>query len=328
MTPIKARFLVRIVPVVLLLFLSSKSSIFAQSQSLSIYPPVIEVQTVAPSSPTAPIVIQNNNSEDVNLKIQLIPIKQNGLSGEVTLHPELTNSGFYPYYKDKIQFLVEGKKTDSISLQALETKEVLVNINLEKGDPPGDYYYSVVFISEGNQPKESSVSRIPTGIATNLLLSIGPKDKSTGGIVEFSTSSFKSNGPVEFNLLLHNASRHLIEPNGYIEVSDLFGRKIGKIDILPQFILAGGDRYLIDEKQATGEARLAYNESDNKPKIVWPEKFLMGIYKAKANIILEENGRKVEAETYFFAFPTYLFFGLALIIFISLSVYLRVRKKI
>lgn len=310
------------------IYLANTSSVSAQGQSLSIYPPVIEIQATPPSSPVVKLVIQNNNSEDVALKIELIPLKPNGTTGDVTLMPSLSDKGFYPYYKDKIQFLVDNKKTDTITLQALETREIDLNVNLEKGDPPGDFYYSIVFISSGSQPQDTSVSSIPAGIATNLLLSIGPKSQASGGIAEFTTKGFKSNGPADFYLKLHNASSHLIQPQGTVEIYDIFGRKVGKVTVLPQYILANSDRYLMDQAQATGEARLAFNESTNKPKIVWPEEFLLGLYKAKANIILEENGKKIEAVTYFFAFPTYLFFALTIVLFVIISIYLRVKKKV
>jgi hypothetical protein len=303
----------------LLVYLFSVAPSFAQGQSLSIYPPVIEVQTTPPSSPSVPIVIHNNNSDDVVLKIELIPFKTNGISGEVVLMPEEINKGFYPYYRDKIQFLLEAKKTDTISLEALESKEIDLNINLTEGDPPGDYYYSIVFISEANGPSETSVSQIPAGIATNLLLSIGPKDEASGGTSQFKTSSLKSSGPVDFILKLHNASKHLINPTGSIEITNLFGQNVGNVKILPQYILARSDRFLVDDAQV---------ELDTNPKVIWPEKFIFGWYKATANIQLEENGSKIKAVTYFFAFPLYFFFPLVIIIFVSLSVYLRVKKKI
>src|SRR5690606_853026 len=124
--------------------------------------------------------------------------------------------GFYPYYKDRIQFLEQGKKTDTIILSALESKEIQLNINVSKGDPPGDYYYSIIFMTEGVEPEETSVSQIPAGIATNLLLSVGPKGTTNAGISEFATDFFKSKGPVRFALKLHNGSTHMIAPTGKI----------------------------------------------------------------------------------------------------------------
>lgn len=300
---------------------------FAQGQSISIYPPVIEVQTTPPSSPTVPIVIQNNNSEDVVLKIELIPFKTNDISGEVILTPDEINKGFYPYYRDKIQFLEDSKKTTTVSLQALEAKEIELNINLTKGDPPGDYYYSIVFISDTKQSSESSISNIPTGIASNLLLSIGPKDEASGGISQFTTSSFKSKGPVEFTLKLHNASKHLINPTGSIELRNTFGSQVGTVKLLPQYVLSRSDRFLVDTNQSTSSAENT-TLLDSNPRVIWPEKFLFGWYKATATIQLEENGPVFRANAYFFAFPLYFFFPIVIVLFVLISIYLRVMKKI
>lgn len=308
-------------------FLISQQRVDAAGQSLSVYPPVIEIQTEPPSSPSVPIVIHNNNTEDVMLKIELIPIKQLGEAGDITIVPELSEKGFYKYYKDKVQLLLEGKKVSTIELQALESKELELNVNLAKGDPPGDFYYAVTFISSGSGPSETSIVKIPNGIGTNLLLSIGPKDKSTGGISQFRTSNFTSKGPVDFEIRLHNASKHLIQPTGRIEITNIFGSKQGIIEILPQYVLAGSDRYLVDTIQNSDEAK-KLNDTEQIPKVVWPEKFLLGMYKAKAIIQLEANGPTIEAVTYFFAFPLYLFIPLVIIIFSILGIYLKVRKKI
>jgi len=301
---------------------------FAQEQSLSIYPPVIEVQTTPPSSPTYPITLQNNEEESLDLQIKLIPFRTNGTTGEVLLLPNELTKGFYPYYKDRIQFLVDGKKTDTITLQPLETKQIVLNINLANGDPPGDYYYSIVFISGKKGPKDSSASSLPSGIATNLILSIGPKDFSSASINQFNTSSFKASGPVQFTLKLHNSSKHVIDPAGSIEITNLFGKNVGSVSILPQYILAGADRFLLDINQSSPEASLSYDELNSLPKVIWPEKFLLGWYKATVTLILEDNGSKVTASTYFFAFPLYLFFPLVVLIFIIVSIYLKVKKKI
>jgi hypothetical protein len=276
--------------------LLSPPSANSEGQSLSIFPPVINIDASPPSSPTVPIVIQNDQEEDVNLKIELIPFKTNDRNGDILFLPQQINKGFYPYYRDRIQFLVDDKKTDYISLKPLESKEVTLNVNLTKGDPPGDFYYSIVFLSGSTGPKDTSIARIPAGIGTNLILSVGPKEKSSGGITEFTTSSFKKSGPAEFNIKLHNASKHVVLPTGTIEVKNMFGKNVGLVNLLPQYVIAGSDRYLLDDKSQPTSA-------DINPKAVWREKFLLGFYTAKASIQLDEKSQPLVATTYFFAFP-------------------------
>jgi hypothetical protein len=306
---------------IITIVLFSPSLANAEGQSLSIFPPVINIDATPPSSPTIPIVIQNDQEEDVNLKIELIPFKTNDRNGDITFLPDQINKGFYPYYRDRIQFLVDDKKTDYISLKPLESKEVTLNVNLTKGDPPGDFYYTVVFLSGSTGPTDTSISRIPAGIGTNLILTVGPKEKTSGGISEFTTSSFKKSGPVEFNLKLHNASKHVILPTGTIELKNMFGKNIGVVNILPQYVIAGSDRYLLDDKSQPTSA-------EETPKVVWREKFLLGFYTAKASIQLDENSQPITATTYFFAFPLMLFIPLSVALFIAISIYLRVRRKL
>lgn len=297
----------------------------AQGVSLSIYPPVIQVEATPPSSPTAPIIIQNNEDKQVELQIGLIPFKASGTTGNIQPMPSLLTQGFYPYYKSRIQFLEGDKKTESVKVAPFESKEILVNINLSKGDPPGDYYYSIIFTASGSQAKENSYSQIPVGIASNLLLTVGPKGISSGGISEFSTTTFKTGGPVGFILKFHNASPHLVEPTGEISITNILGKEIGSVRILPQYVLAGTDRYLLDAEQASSGA---YLNKATTPQIVWPEKFLLGWYKAEASIQLEKNGRWMKASTYFIAFPLYFFIPIVGLVFVALSIYLRVKRKV
>jgi hypothetical protein len=149
-----------------------------------------------------------------------------------------------------------------------------------------------------------------------------------GGIVEFKTSFFNTQGPIEFSLLVHNGSKHLIQPEGNVEIEDLFGRKMASINILPQYILSGFDRFLMDDVIATGEARLSYNNNIFTPKIVWKEHLLLGFYKASAKVQLDQDSSIIESSTYFIVFPVYFLIGIVILLFISISIYLRVRKKI
>lgn len=298
------------------IFLHSAGMIHAEGESLSIFPPIIEIQTTPPSSPFTAIQLTNNNTEDITLEIQLIPFKTSQNTGEVTLMPEEATKGLNPFIINRIQFLVEDKKTENITLEGLQTKEIILNLNLQKGDPTGDFYYSIVFMTPGKETNEGSSSQIPAGIATNLLLSIGPKEKVFGGISEFSTKKFMTKGPVDFTLKLHNGGKHLVIPEGKIAIENMLGKQVGSVDILPQYVLAGSDRLLINDLK---------NENAT---VRWNEKFLFGFYKATASIRLEENGTILKQSTTFFAFPLSLFFPMVGIIFIILSIYIRVRRKI
>ena len=304
------------------IFIVKPPVVAAQGLSLDLYPPVIHIQTTPPSSPNAPVIIKNNNKDEVELNIRLIPIVKKGAEGDVELKPELLTSGFYQYYAQRIQFIVDGYKSDVIRLKPLEKREISVNINLSKDDPPGDFYYLIAFMAEEQNTSDSSQSKIPAGVATNLLLSVGPKSQTTGNISEFSTSFFKMNGPVLFKLKIKNSSKHLILPSGNISLKNVFGKSVGSIDVLPQFILADSERYL------QNLAKKSNSKLGDTISVMWPENNLFGLYKATAQIVLSENGKLASESLYFFVFPVYLFLSLTGLIFVVLSIYIRVKKKI
>ncbi len=317
---------------ILLLFLSKLSTkpISAEALSLGIFPSVIEIQATPPSSPETTVAIQNFEDLPAELKIQLLPIKMTDeKNGTIEYLPD--NEDSLPQaIKRKIQILDNGKKINRLTLAPNETRDLTININLDKGDPAGDYYFSLVFLSEGIELSDTNASQIPAGIGTNILVSIGPKLSSSGIISEFKTKPFFSSGPVPFNLLLQNDSPHLIVPTGSITIKNLFGKKIANIKILPQYVLANSERYLVDANQVGTNEKYLSEVAKVKvanPIVFWPENFLLGYYKATVAIQLDENSTTT-ASTSFFAFPTYLYFVLIILIFVGISIYLKVKRKI
>lgn len=297
----------------------------AQALSIGVYPPVIEVQTTPPSSPSTTITVSNFESLPVQLSIQLIPIRTNRLNnGQIELAPELASKPLYQIVQSRIQVIDNGQKVDSITLDPLEKRDLTLNINTEKGDPPGDFYYALTFISKGIELSQTSTSQIPGGVATNVLLSIGPKTQSTADIEDFSTKSFFESGPVPFHLLVKNTSSHLIAPVGKITITNMLGKEVGSSEVLSQYILADSKRYLVDKDSINHET----SKTNNAPTVIWPEKFLLGAYTAKVTLKLDDTGVTVTKSISFFAFPTYLYFIIFAVLFIGISIYIRVKKRL
>lgn len=316
------------IAIITLFYLAFTKTSYAQA-ALSVYPPVMEIQTTPPSSPNAPITITNDSKLTASIAIQLIPFSPSKSNdGSITLQPELMNKGFYRYYAERVQFILNDQKINSLTVEPGEKKDIIVNINLEPGDPPGDFYYAIVFLQGGEHIDDASYTQIPIGVTTNLLLSVGPKSKINGGIPEFDTKSFYSKGPVVFNLKLHNASNHLLESTGTISIKNILGKKVGEVKLLPQYVLANSDRYLTDEFNSANIIVAENNIQSQQPVVIWDEKFLLGFYTAEAQVVLEENSIPISTKTYFVAFPLYFFAGIVVVLFITISIYLRVRKKI
>jgi hypothetical protein len=204
-----------------------------------------------------------------------------------------------------------------------------MHIGIGKEDPLGDYYFSIIFLNEGHEQTNTSSSTLPAGIGTNVLLSVGPKGKTNGQILDFRAPFFVTHGPLPFTLLFRNTGDHFIAPTGEITIKNIFGKTVGKLAILPQYVLAQSSRYLVDDEQASlsaqTETALESLKTDH-PVALWQEKYLFGLYQAKATITLD-GGPTLTKTIHFFALPVPFIAGISLTLVLVLSVFWKISRK-
>ncbi|HVT00812.1 MAG TPA: hypothetical protein VHE53_01090 [Patescibacteria group bacterium] len=326
----------KLIPVLLLLIVSCQllfaENAFAQEKafSLGIYPPISEISTNPPGPIDSTITIQNQSDNDQKINVQYKPFEANN-DGSIKYIPDDQIQAPYKQIFSSIKILDGEDEVSQISLKPFEAKNLTAHFDLNKDTPRGEYYFSIIFMSSNSEQLSNSGSAIPGGIATNILLTVGEKGPSTAKIVKLVTPSFLSHGPVPITLLVENTSKHFITPTGRISIYDMFGKEIGREEVLPQYILPDASRYLIDENQASPSASLIEDLGKvnyHNPIIMWPEKFLFGIYTIKAVIRTSTTGQTLQAQTTLIALPVYIFFALSFFIFILAGIYLRLRKKI
>jgi len=311
----------------LVFFFSNKA--YAQQFHVSIEPTVIQIDSTPPSKFQAPFRIKNLSNSSIKLGLKIIPIEARD-DGKINLllNEEDTLASVI---RERLIILDGQTQIKELELRAGETKQLLLFMDVKKGDPAGDFYFSLVFTSDGVVIDETSTSSIPAGIAMNVLVSIGPKVSATAIIEDFSTNRIVGAGPVFFNLKLKNTGRHLIQPEGNVTIKNMFGKKVADIKILPQYVLAESSRYLIDSTQASPSAQtsdiLSRKQQDN-PVVIWGEKFLLGFYTAEAKLYLEDNGAEVIKRITFFAIPVQILVIVSGVVFVILGILLRIGIKL
>lgn len=329
----KLRFITIVFSLLLsLIFIPARA--YADELSLGIYPPITQISATPPSAITSKLTIQNINDRPASLDIQFIPfVPSDSANGELSFTANVPADSPYAVLFERIGIYDRDLKIQKLNLEPFETKTLTLIINLEKGDSRGDYYFSVVFISQDSGGKAGSTASLPAGIASNVLLSIGPLGKTAGAIERFSAPSFLDKGPVPFSLRLKNSSDHYITPTGTITISNMFGQQVSKLEIAPQAILAASKRYMIDSNQASPSAALSYFLEQQKmknrtltPSVIWQDSFLFGFYTGKAVIKLSDTGPLLTATTHFIALPYTFLLGLILALTIILGIYLRVKR--
>lgn len=288
--------------------------------SLGVYPPILQIQADVPTAIKKEVTIVNasENPQDVSIVFkQFVQSPYNNGQISYPAQPETPRPD-----KDifqKIQILDEDAPIDSVTLAPKQKKVLTLHIGLPKDEPPGDYYFSILFISHDRLTKTQNGSAINAGIATNVLLSIGPKDQTTGFLEEFSSPWFFQTGPIPFTVSVANTSRHFIAPTGQILIRNMFNQLIGKVDLLPVNILSQTSRFIPSKDGGLPK-------SGTHPLAYWNEKVLFGPYRANIVISLSDQGPLFTRTIYFFVMPLQYIIGFFLTVTIVSVIIMRVRR--
>jgi hypothetical protein len=304
----------------------------AQSVDLGIYPPVFQVSSTTPSNIEVPFFVQNFQDQSVDLSVSLKPITaSDNENGQVNLSDDL-GSFPDPTIFDKVKILDGQNEIKSLTLLAKEKRNLTLQINLPKDQEKGDYYFSLIFTENLQGQSSTDLTQTQAAISSNVLLSVGPVGKTDAVLQEFSTPFFTLIGPIPFTIRLKNTSDHYITPKGTIEIKNMYGQTIGKVDLLPVNILSNTTRRIPDLLQSGLASQKDYEkikaivEKNQLPVTIWPEKFLLGPYTANLTISISDQGPVFKKEVHFFAFPAEYIFAIIAIIAIFTFIFSRVRK--
>lgn len=269
----------------------------ANGTSLGIYPPIIQIDSRPPADIRAPLTIQNLGEDSVNLKIQLRPFMASDSEDGQIKYVSIEEANFEdPQLFDKLRIVDNSTEINEVSLAPKQKKDLILRINLPKDEPAGDYYFSIVFLTNPIESGQINSSQSLSGIASNVLLTVGPKNKPSGTIEEFSAPLLLEKGPVPFIVRVKNTTNHFISPHGEILVKDIFGQVVGRVDLAQTNILANTVRTIPSTDFLNG------NMGDNVSAL-WSEKNILGIYKATLTLAISEQGPIYKRDLFIFAFP-------------------------
>jgi hypothetical protein len=315
-----------------LLCLISPLAAHAQSVDLGIYPPVFQIQTSPPSSMKIPFTIQNFADTNVDLSISLRPFTAaTAENGSVSFLDDLSSYPD-PSLLQKIQVLDNDTSIQTLSLAPQQKKNLQLQVEIPANEAKGEYYVSLLFISTNQNTAANSSTYANAGIASNILLSVGPIGPTKGDIEDFSAPSFTFKGPVPFTVRVKNTSDHYITSKGDIVITNMFGQNVGKINLLHVNILSDTTRRIPDDAQLNPNSKnyQAIKDIADKnafPVAIWPEKVLVGPYTATLTLALSETGPLFKKSFIFFAFPMEYLLAIIVIIMIIVYIIFRVREK-
>src|SRR3989344_5910283 len=147
----------------------------AQELSVSLDPPILQIEASPPSLIKNPISIINQADQSVTYSIFLLPFKaKSSNNGEIEFDSSQISE--YKNIFDNVKISDENKSITQITLAPKQKKDLILSIRIPENEPARDYYFSVIFISEaGKVQDQNSLVGTSGGIATNVLRSIRPK---------------------------------------------------------------------------------------------------------------------------------------------------------
>jgi len=332
--------------------LSTPASARASSFDLSVSPSILQIELTPPAVANVKetITLENNGDEPLSLKLSYRSFRPSGDAGELTYLTEDESPGNDPLIFQRISVMDGDNRLESFVIPPKTKKQYNLVISIPKDEPSDDYYFSLIFLTEQDQSivNKTTGSTSLGGVALNVLLSIGPKTQTTGSIEDFSTPFFQPEGPVAFNVKIKNTSKHFIYPKAQILITNMFGQRIGKVELLPVNILSDSTRSLPSKEQfvLNAQAEQCQEQGDkceeptddtakllalsSDPKALWPERFILGPYTATLTVAFSDEGPLYTRSLLFIGLPVYIFagFAIALILLLMIRTRLKHHQKI
>jgi len=305
----------------------------AQTLSLGLWPPILEVIIMPGKSITQAYTITNSGEETI-INTKILPFEPSGEHGNISLGgPTSTEVG---PLQNEPQFSFDNANLSlgkPFRLRSGEVAQVILKIRIPENCPEDDYYDTLLFNTPPGAKIGQSVSRQAGTIGANILLTVSKDGKplKKGEILEFGlqrrllcigkgvslTCLIDSLDPLEFLLRVKNTGRAFFKPFGEISVGGLLGQK-GEIEILPENILSQASR------QINGQCQT--EEKIYPCPLTWQPKFLFGPYQARAEIKVADSGSAINGHTSlnFLALP----FKLSLTVIVAILGLILIKNRL
>ncbi len=189
-----------------------------------------------------------------------------------------------------------------------ESKDISYTIKAPANAEPGSHFGVLFFKATRVSDLQSSI-KVGTQVGVLVFVTIPGNFEQKGTISEFTTQPFVQRGPIPFSFKFENTGTVHFEPKGTIEITNMFGAKVGSVPIEGYAVLPTGVKKMSFQWLTSG--------------------FLLGKYKAVASVYDGENNLLSSQSTSFYAFPIWYIIGfiIAVIILFLLISFIKSRIK-
>lgn len=199
-----------------------------------------------------------------------------------------------------------------LTLKAGEMRAIPFSVRVPSDASPGAHFGGIFLTSEAPQ-LDASGAAIGISVGTIVSLKIAGDVVEDAQLREFSTDRFVyGSSTVVFSARIANRGNVLVRPHGLIEVTDMFGKKVGSLTV-------------------NDSAAPVFPGSDKAYPVSWTaEGFAFGRYQAVVSLVYGDEARKtISGATSFWILPlTPILTVLGIVLALFLGLYLGVRRYI
>jgi len=283
----------------------------AQTISLDIYPPLLEVTLKPDKSITQVYKITNNSEQDFIMNSQIVPFEPADELGNAQLNFS-SQSPAREWFSFQNTDLQLGQ---SFLLKSGQTQQIVLAVKTPTNAKEDDYYLTLLFETQPSSLNEElSSAQAQAKIGANILLTVSetgePPRKAEIAEFKIQKTKFKiidSFTQPQFVLKIKNIGRSLFKPMGTMTTTGWLKQKYF-LNLLPENILTKSTRQIACESNAESKTCLL------------PSKFLFGPYETKVEFGLDKVSADYSAKITFIALPIKLILIVLLLIILIMIV--------
>jgi len=213
--------------------------VFAQtadeSRSITISPFNFELTAEGGDVITNELRVINTSNSTFSVRMEVEDFTAVGDLGEVRVEPAETTS--YSL-KQWVSF-----DPASFSVAPGEKQFVRFSISVPDNAEPGGHYGSLLAAITG-ATGEITGSGVATKVGALVLLSVSGEVREALLVEEFDAPDFQEKGPVPFTIRLANSGTVHVRPVGFVQIANLFGRKVEDVIFPQKNVIPGAKRFL------------------------------------------------------------------------------------
>lgn len=276
--------------------------IFAQegAQGLTISPLTFELVADPGDSTVNELKVFNPTQGTFSVKMEVEDFTAVGEEGQVVV--EATEGETYSL-KEWVTF-----EPKSFTVEPGEKQFVRFTIDVPESGEPGGHYGSILASTVGTTGEGTTGAGIAYKVGALVLLTVSGEVKENLLVENFGVPDFQERGPVPFNVLFANKGTVHVRPLGFVQITDMLGKKVEDLPFPQKSVIPGAKRKL---------------------EFAWePQGFKIGRYTASLVGSYGQLNVPMSAVTTFWIMPWKMMSLIAFVVLVFLVLFLKTRKRL